>query len=168
MRKLYRLGIVVIVVIVCTACDRAAKAAAQRSLSTAAPVSLLGDLVRFEYTENSGATLGLGSTLPGALWILVLSVLVGIVFLAALVFALRAAEPGPLALAGVALVAAGGLGNLLDRLLNHGRVIDFVSFGLGPLRTGIMNLADIAIFAGAALFLILSVQERRARQAAAS
>ncbi|HEY8123705.1 MAG TPA: signal peptidase II, partial [Myxococcota bacterium] len=41
-----------------------------------------------------------------------------------------------------------------DRVLNAGAVTDFVSLGVGPLRTGIFNLADVAIMAGAALLLL--------------
>ena len=62
-------------------------------------------------------------------------------------------------LVGLSMVAGGGLGNLLDRLYNHGKVIDFVSFGFSFLRTGIMNLADIEIFVGAGIFLAYSWRE---------
>jgi lipoprotein signal peptidase len=47
-------------------------------------------------------------------------------------------------------------------VLNDGAVIDFVSFGVGSLRTGVMNLADIMIFAGAGL-LIASALARDAQ-----
>jgi signal peptidase II len=50
-------------------------------------------------------------------------------------------------------MTGGGLGNLIDRMMNDGRVVDFVSLGVGSLRTGIMNVADVAVFAGAMLLL---------------
>jgi signal peptidase II len=49
-------------------------------------------------------------------------------------------------------VTGGGLSNLLDRILHHGGVTDFVILGSGGLRTGIFNLADVAIFLGSVLF----------------
>jgi len=59
----------------------------------------------------------------------------------------------PLRLTGSALLAGGGIGNLIDRVINDGRVADFVSLGLGPVRTGIFNVADVAVMAGAMLLL---------------
>ena len=47
-----------------------------------------------------------------------------------------------------------GLGNLLDRLFNGFRVIDFMNFGIGNLRTGILNVADLSITFGVIIFII--------------
>jgi len=57
-----------------------------------------------------------------------------------------------LALVGVSLFVAGGASNLLDRIV-YGTVIDFIHVGVGPLRTGIFNVADMAIMLGAALVM---------------
>ena len=48
----------------------------------------------------------------------------------------------------------GGLSNLIDRLIYDGRVTDFLNVGIGSLRTGIFNLADMAILAGALLLVL--------------
>ena len=56
------------------------------------------------------------------------------------------------ALLGVALIAAGGVSNLLDRI-TYGMVIDFMNVGIGSLRTGIFNVADMAIMLGAAILV---------------
>jgi signal peptidase II len=64
------------------------------------------------------------------------------------------------------LVAAGGAGNLVDRIVRDGRVIDFMNLGLGPVRTGIFNMADVQIMAGLAL-LLLGRRELAASRAAA-
>jgi signal peptidase II len=58
-------------------------------------------------------------------------------------------------------VAAGGIGNLLDRLFNNGAVIDFIRLGIGPLRTGIFNMADVAIVTGVVTFLLFSTQGKQ-------
>jgi signal peptidase II len=57
-------------------------------------------------------------------------------------------------LLGLGLVAGGGAANWLDRVLNAGAVTDFVRIDLGVARTGIFNLADVFVLAGAALFLL--------------
>jgi signal peptidase II len=61
-------------------------------------------------------------------------------------------------LVGVALIAGGGLGNWLDRLLHGGLVTDFVSIGAGPLRTGVFNGADVFLVAGVLLILARSLR----------
>ncbi|MET0554978.1 MAG: signal peptidase II, partial [Vicinamibacteria bacterium] len=53
---------------------------------------------------------------------------------------------------GLGLVWAGGLSNLLDRV-RDGHVVDFVMLSAGPLRTGVFNVADVAITAGVVLVL---------------
>jgi signal peptidase II len=52
------------------------------------------------------------------------------------------------------LIASGGVGNWIDRLTNDGRVTDFLNLGIGSLRTGIFNVADMVLMAGVALFLL--------------
>jgi signal peptidase II len=54
----------------------------------------------------------------------------------------------------LALIAGGGISNLIDRLLYDGRVTDFLNVGIGALRTGIFNLADMVILAGALLLVL--------------
>jgi signal peptidase II len=53
------------------------------------------------------------------------------------------------------LIAGGGFANWLERIRGDGSVTDFVSLGLGPLRTGIFNVADVAIVAGLLLFFFV-------------
>jgi signal peptidase II len=67
--------------------------------------------------------------------------------------AMRLRWPTPAAL-GVALFVAGGASNLLDRI-TYGKVVDFMNVGLGPLRTGIFNVADMAIMLGAAIVVVV-------------
>jgi signal peptidase II len=161
MRIFTRLGIVILVLILCTGCDQLTKAIAQKKLASAAPISLLRGVVRIELAQNSGGMLSLGASLPESARFLVFVVLVAVILPLTLVFALRANSINLWQLTGLSMTAAGGLGNLLDRLFNQGMVIDFVSFGIGGLRTGIMNLADIAIVAGIVLFVLANSPEKR-------
>ena len=54
------------------------------------------------------------------------------------------------------LMFAGGVGNLIDRFTNNGSVVDFLNIGIGPLRTGIFNVVDIAVFICAMLLFFAS------------
>ena len=53
----------------------------------------------------------------------------------------------------LALFIGGGVSNWIDRLL-HGRVVDFLNVGIGSLRTGIFNVADVAIMAAVAMLVL--------------
>ena len=142
-------------------CDRAAKHIAQDKLMMSPPISLLGDFVRFEYAENTGAFLSLGSGLPDGMRFMLLGVLVGIVLVVMIVYMLRTRSLHVTELLALALIAGGGVGNLIDRL-TAGYVIDFVSMGFESLRTGIFNIADVAISTGMILFLLARLWAPRA------
>ncbi|WP_419661036.1 signal peptidase II (lipoprotein signal peptidase) domain protein [Desulfosarcina variabilis str. Montpellier] len=53
-----------------------------------------------------------------------------------------------------------GIGNLIDRILHNGFVMDFLNVGIGPLRTGIFNVADVAIMGGAALLFFKTFRKK--------
>lgn len=55
-----------------------------------------------------------------------------------------------------ALVLSGAIGNVMDRLM-FGYVVDFLDFDLGFYRWPTFNVADIAIFIGAAMIIIDSI-----------
>lgn len=59
------------------------------------------------------------------------------------------------------LVLSGGLGNLVDRIINDGRMIDFMNIGIGSLRTGIFNVADVYITVGVVVLVFQSLQRPR-------
>ncbi len=142
------------ILVFCVGCDQVAKHVAERSLGDAPAVSLLGDVVRFEVVRNSGAFLSLGAGLPEGMRHAAFVLFVPLALALVCALALRAGIASRWSLAGLALLAGGGLGNWLDRLLNGGLVTDFVSLGVGPLRTGIFNVADLCIVAGALLFVL--------------
>ena len=136
------------------------KTIAKESLALSSPISLLNDSIRIEYTENPGAILGLGANLPGQVRFLFFVVFASLILAVTLAFAVNTHRFSLIQLIGLSLVTAGGIGNLLDRLFNNGAVIDFVSFGIGPLRTGIMNVADVATTIGVVTFLLFSAKEK--------
>ncbi|PID99718.1 MAG: signal peptidase II, partial [Acidobacteria bacterium] len=58
-------------------------------------------------------------------------------------------------------VIGGGIGNLYDRIFNDGIVIDFMNFGIGSLRTGILNVADLSVTFGAVIFVIMMISAEK-------
>jgi signal peptidase II len=63
-------------------------------------------------------------------------------------------------LTALTLFLAGGISNLVDRV-THGSVVDFMNVGLGPLRTGIFNVADMAIMTGLVILACTHARSRR-------
>ncbi|HEY5715553.1 MAG TPA: signal peptidase II [Psychromonas sp.] len=55
-----------------------------------------------------------------------------------------------------ALILSGAIGNVIDRLI-FGYVVDFLDFDLGFYRWPTFNIADIAIFIGAAIMILDSL-----------
>ena len=154
-----------VVMFACVGCDQVTKSIAADQLSVAEPIHLLGDTIRLQYTSNTGGFLGLGASLPQPLRFWVFSVMAGMVLLGALWYAWKSPEiEHPAIILGVSLILGGGIGNLIDRLGNDGRVVDFLNVGVDGLRTGIFNLADVAIMVGPALLLVGMALVRKAEK----
>ena len=78
-----------------------------------------------------------------------------------LVYLMRVPSLDLMPVIGLSLMAGGGVGNLIDRIFNNGAVTDFVRLGIGPLRTGIFNLADVAVVVGISMLFLWGVGERK-------
>lgn len=165
-----RLFFLVVILLPCVACDQASKALAVTHLKGSAALSLdLAPLLaRLVYAENPGAFLGLGRALPEEVRTAVLAVGVALMLAAMIGVVLWRETSRPVTI-GLALLIAGGAGNLIDRVARPGgRVVDFAQLGVqyGPLdlRTGVFNVADLAIVAGALALAVVSLRRRRAQR----
>jgi signal peptidase II len=141
-------------------CDQVSKHLASVYLMGRPGQSFLGDSLRLEYAENPGAFLSLGAGLPAWARMALFSILTGALLITCVIVGLRDRWAG-LPLLGLALVFAGGVSNLMDRVA-RGTVVDFLNVGLGTLRTGIFNVADMAILLGVAVLALC--RRSRARE----
>ncbi len=162
MKPVKKAIVIVLILFSCVGCDQVTKAIAQKNLATAPPIYLMGDLFRFQYIENTGAFLGMGGELPYAVRFWTLVVFVGIVLLGMLRFVWTSQEMSPMGIVGALLIIGGGFSNLLDRILKDGAVVDFMNIGIGKVRTGIFNLADLAIMIGLGVLLVWGTVSRGA------
>lgn len=140
----------------CVGCDQASKRVAAEVLKDSETLSFMGDVFRLTYAENRGAFLGLGGSWPEPVrWLVFTGAALAVVAasLGWVVAQLRQRQYDSLAVWAMVLIAAGGMGNLVDRIVRDGRVIDFMNLGLGPVRTGIFNVADVQIMLGLGLLL---------------
>jgi signal peptidase II len=140
-------------------CDRVTKDVATRELAGRPGRSYLADTVRLDFVRNAGGFLSLGANFSPAVRTALFTVGTGLSLAILIVVAVRSAWQG-WPLFGLTLFVAGGASNWIDRLL-HGSVVDFMNVGIGPLRTGIFNVADVAILLGAGLFVLTGFRQGR-------
>jgi signal peptidase II len=132
----------------------------QLSLGKAVPWPIFGHNLAFEYTQNSGAAF---SMLRGsALLALFIAVAVGVVGY----FYSRIWNTGPLnCKLAFGLIIGGAVGNLVDRVIHGGYVVDFISFRIPEIgfSFAIFNIADASISIGVCLLFVLLIFGSRGR-----
>ncbi len=148
-----RLALLASVLLGTVGCDQVTKHLARVSLEPQTPIHLLDGFAVLFLADNAGAFLGIGSSLPAPARLALFGAGVGLLLLAGLAYLLLTRTPRVFLIAG-SLLVAGGLSNLLDRLFRAGHVTDFLVLRVGPLHTGVFNVADVAILTGAALLLL--------------
>jgi signal peptidase II len=148
-----RLAVILLVLAGTAGCDQATKHFARTELSLHS-TSIAGGLIEFTLAENPGAFLSFGAALPPGVrnTLFTLGVALGLMLL--LAYIVRGSKFRWLSFLGLLLVWAGGMSNLYDRFAHHGLVTDFILLRVGPLHTGIFNLADVAIVCGIAVLVV--------------
>lgn len=153
-----QLLIIVSILIFTVFSDQYTKSLATNYLVKEEPVSICSDIIVFSYVENSAGFLGILSELPEYVQFFLLNICVTLILLYCLYYLFSGKSRTIHRTISLAVITGGGMSNLVDRFSNNGRVIDFLQFGIGPIKTGIFNLADVYILVGSFLlgFLILS------------
>jgi signal peptidase II len=151
-----RLLLIVTILVSCVGCDQMTKSIAKTHLPEMQPVSLLGGSVRLQVAKNYGAFLSLGESMNRSTRTAILVVGVAAVLLALFGYGVASAPRNSVVVPALGLVIGGGISNLIDRVLYAGYVFDFLNIGLGPVRTGIFNVADIFITSGVVLLVFSS------------
>ena len=155
MNTWHRAFLILLVLCTCIGCDQVSKDLAQVNLRTAEPLALLGGMLHLYYAENAGAAFSLGAGLDHPMRYWLFTVGAGLMLIGLFCFAVIRRESTAMQVLAYALVLGGGMSNLLDRLFNEGRVIDFMMIKVGAVHTAIFNLADVMILAGCLLLIIV-------------
>ncbi len=109
-------------------------------------VVFIKNVINFTYVENTGAAF---STFGGTRWLLVTITAVVCIAIFLFMFSNRCKQL-PL-FWGLAILIAGGLGNLIDRVI-YGYVVDFIEPVFVNFAT--FNIADCAVTIGAVVVII--------------
>lgn len=137
-------------------CDQTTKRIAEQTLDTTS-YSFFFDTVRLQFIKNSGAFLGFGADFSPALKLILFLILPIVLLFSAFAFVVFTTRLQTLERILVSLMISGGVGNLIDRLFLGGLVTDFINVGIGSLRTGIFNIADVIIMTGACGLIVLEL-----------
>lgn len=110
-------------------------------------LSFIPGILNFRYVENTGAAFGMFSN--GTLLLTILSAVMSVVLVVILVKYRR--QMGRFMKVALALVLAGALGNLIDRLA-LGYVVDFIEFDF--VHFAVFNIADTCVTIGAIMMAV--------------
>ena len=148
----------IIAVLLMIALDQAVKLWALTSLQAQHTIPLIENVFHLTYVENRGAAFSLFAQFDSR-WIFVaLAFVITVVILIALQKKYMQTVLGRWSLV---LIAAGALGNAIDRVA-HGFVVDLFDFRL--IHFPVFNVADIFICIGGALFVIYFMFQHKDKQ----
>jgi signal peptidase II len=146
------MALAAVVAVVILAVDQLTKFWAESVLTGHPPIPVLGDLLQFRLLYNPGAAFSIGAN---STWIFTILAAAAVVVIAVLVSRVRS---GAWAVS-LGLLLGGATTHLLDRLFRdpgfaRGHVVDFIDYN--GLFVG--NVADIALFFGAVLAIVLTLR----------
>lgn len=130
--------------------DRMSKGYVMHTFDLGETKTAISGLFDFTYIHNTGGAWGVGS---GKTWFFVLFAIV--MFFVGIYFLRKTWKKNALIFWGINLVISGGAGNLIDRVFNNGKVIDFIR--LEFIDFPIFNVADIAIVVGCGLIIFSTI-----------
>ncbi len=143
-----------VIILINIGCDQVTKEYARQNFKGQGTIEVVSNYFIIHYTENDGAFLSLGSNLPQPYKTIILTYIPALFLFGFSIYILFYHQMSLPQLICIACMLGGGFSNLIDRIIYDGFVTDFLNFGIGSLRTGILNFADMSITFGV-LFLIL-------------
>ncbi len=132
--------------------DQVTKAWAIRTLRFSGDIEVIKDFFNFSYAQNTGVAFSMFDN-GGDTGRFALSLLAFFAATLVLYFFWRTPRSDDRILGALALLLAGILGNVVDRV-RLGFVVDFIDFQFGSWHYPTFNVADIAICTGAGLLIL--------------
>ncbi len=161
-RNLLRILLIFLVISINIGCDQSTKFLAKRYLINAGTVQVIDNYFVLHYAENKGAFLSLFSTLPETFRFILLSVFPSIALMLLFYYIIQNKSFSRTYTFALCSILGGGISNvMIDRLFNDQHVVDFMNIGIGGIRTGIFNFADLSIMFGVAIILLMTIKERK-------
>jgi signal peptidase II len=153
-KKWLSIALIILTIALNIGCDQGTKDFARKHFRDRGEIQVIGNFFIIKYTENIGAFLSLGSTLPQSVRFIFLSVIPAIVLAGLTIFILFDKNLSRMRLFSLSCIIGGGISNIFDRFVYNGRVSDFLNFGIDRFRTGILNFSDLSITIGAVILIL--------------
>lgn len=112
---------------------------------------LIEGVLHLTYVENPGAAFGM---LKNHRWIFMATSTIAVVAIIIFIVGWYNKYHSPILFTGLAFIAGGGFGNMIDRVL-LGYVVDFVDFRL--INFAVFNVADSFVCIGAGLIFLWAI-----------
>jgi signal peptidase II len=144
-----RFSYIILVVLILLA-DRVSKSAIASQFDLGQPAPVVDGVFNITYVQNTGVAFGILSSFSSPVKVLFLCLVAAIAAIVVIIYSLRNDARNRLLQGALALVLAGALGNLYDRM-RYGYVIDFLEFHARGYYWPSFNVADTSISIGVVL-----------------
>jgi len=128
--------------------DQASKYAIKSSLTLYQSIPIIPDFFNLTFVTNNGIAFGIN--IPGGF--IIFKVLHTLMTIGLIWYIWQERKSHILVRVSLALILAGALGNLYDRLI-YGKVVDFLDFMIGDYHWYIFNIADSAVTIGMMIYI---------------
>jgi signal peptidase II len=159
-KYLLRLFIISVSILFLVGCDQTTKKIADTELKNQAKTEIAG-IITLQYVENDGGMLSLGNKLPQEIKFTIFILVVSLFLIFLFFYIIKAKQESLLKLLAFIFILSGGLGNLIDRVTNSGKVVDFIRVKLPLIESGIFNIADFYVTIGFIMLLLCLFMKRK-------
>jgi len=140
----------ILIVILILISDRISKSVIVSHFDLGQPTPVIDGIFNITYVQNTGVAFGILSGFSSPAKVLFLALLAGIAAVVVIIYSLRNDPRNRMLQGSLALVLAGALGNLYDRI-RYGYVVDFLEFHARGYYWPSFNIADTSISIGVIL-----------------
>ena len=140
--------------------DQISKTAIRSTMTLYESITVIAGFFHLTYITNDGMAFGIN--FPFGIYIFSTISIILTVILFWYLWTIR--EENIIVRSGVAMILAGAIGNLIDRLL-LGEVVDFLDFMIGDLHWYVFNFADSFVTIGMGIILYDAIILEKKRQA---
>jgi len=156
LKRIPKLVLSTISIVLLVGLDQATKKLAEIHLAGKGTVPVLGNFLVLNFITNRGGFLSFGSGVSNYLWYAFFIILPLVSLIAISIYIIAKKRNDSYYLSFWVFFTSGGAGNIMDRIL-YGEVRDFLNIGIGTLRTGIFNVADIYLNVFALVVVVLYI-----------
>ncbi|NLG89587.1 MAG: signal peptidase II [Clostridiaceae bacterium] len=162
MKRIPKLVLSIISILLLVGLDQVTKKLAEINLAGKGTIPVLGNFLVLNYITNRGGFLSFGSGISNFMWHVFFIILPLVSLIAISIFIIIKKRNDAYFLSFWVFFTSGGVGNIIDRIL-YGEVRDFLNIGIGSLRTGIFNVADIYLNVFALLVVLIYIFRKKGK-----